>query len=100
MIGQLKSFKQQLDLATQIKGNIESPAYSAAKLPHKNTEQVLLSNDALSTYELDILNEFLTSKLFEFDVDGKMYSASSIRKGTSLSSEGFKQAIEKLLNQG
>lgn len=95
LLGQLKSFKNQLDLATKVNTSSAFLNHTQDKLEHKG--QALLKTYQISDYDIEIIRELLSNQLFEFDENGKMISASSIRKGTSLSSEGFKQAVEKLL---
>ncbi|NSY35545.1 hypothetical protein DS891_18600 [Pseudoalteromonas sp. JC28] len=95
-LGQLKSFKNQLDLATKINNPNALIGPEQTQLEHK--EQAKIHFHRFSDYELEIIKEFLNSQFFEFDENGKMFSASSIKKGTSLTSEGFKQALEKVLS--
>lgn len=98
MIGQLKGYKQQLDLVTQVKPLLEFPSSQQSVLPSMiKDENVALNDENISNYEVEILTEFLKNKLFTFDEDGKLYAASSIRQNTSLSSEGFKEAIERVI---
>lgn len=99
MIGQLKAFKQQLDLAIKVQPQLAEAPSQSAMLQETSDKPKAIFDDRLSGYEVDILQEFLDSKLFEFDEDGKMMSATSIKRGASLSSEGFQQAIEKLLKK-
>ena len=98
MLGQLKSYKQQLDLLSKVEPLLAEKKSAQNRIASKESSPDSSDKPKLSDYEVDVIKEVIGSPLFEFDEDGKMISATSIKRGTSLSPEGFKQALGKVID--
>lgn len=93
MFGELKGLKKQNDLLKQVKemNIIQSvPEYMVSS---KGSSEMLLDD-----YEVGILKEFvLSNSNISFDDDGALISKLPIKKGQTLSNQGLKDALIKVL---
>jgi hypothetical protein len=93
MFGELKGLKKQNDLLKQVKemNIIQSvPEYMVSS---KGSSKLLLDD-----YEVEILKEFaLSNSNIGFDDDGALVSKLPIKKGQTLSNQGLKDALVKVL---
>jgi len=57
------------------------------------------NNKELSDYEREVIKDFLSAKLtpLAFDEDGALVSKSVIKRDETLSGEGLKEILEKLI---
>jgi hypothetical protein len=98
MLGQLKSYKSQLDLLNNIGNQPTGLQEESSSTLDTNSQSLSIGNEkSLTDYDIQILKEFMENKDFDFDENGKMTASTSLRKGTSITSEGFKQALEKVI---
>jgi hypothetical protein len=98
MLGQLKSYKSQLDLLNQVRSEMSALPDENSSTLDINSQSFSIGNEkSLTDYDIQILKEFMENKDFDFDENGKMTASTSLRKGTSITSEGFKQALEKVV---
>ena len=94
LVGQTKSYKKQLDMMRDVRQMqtiyiVDGPY--GARLEDS-------SSIVLTEFEVQVLSELLSSSAVEFNDDGKMLTKRNMRAGTGLTSEGFQQAIEKILH--
>lgn len=93
LYGEVKGLKQQNDMLRQIKDMRAIKSIPSNELELQDSESVLLDS-----YEVDLIRSlFKGNANLGFDDDGKLVAGTSIRKGTSLSSEGLNDALNKIL---
>lgn len=94
MYGEIKGLKKQNDMLRQIKEMPSIQAVPMRELGVNQSESIMLDS-----YEVGLIRTFVAgSASLNFDENGKLIANSSIGKGTSLSAEGLRDALKKVLN--
>lgn len=94
MYGELKGLKRQNDLLKQIKEMNIIQSIPEYMIDSKNPSEITLND-----YEINILKEFVASSSYiSFNEDGALIASLPVRKGQSLSNQGLKDALLKILN--
>ena len=94
MYGELKGLKKQNDLMRQVKDMSLIQSVPEYLIESKSTSDFMLDD-----YEIEILKEFVSSSSdIGFSDDGALKANLPIRKGKSLSNQGLKEALIKVLN--
>lgn len=103
MYGELRSLRNQVNILKDVSS---LPTLTQPMLGHESSDDDLLPHRVnsieLTDYEREVCNDFFYSKStpLDFDEDGSLVSKSVIRRNETLSMEGFKAVLEKLLNNG
>lgn len=93
MYGELKGLRKQNDLLKQVKEMSVIHSVPEYLIESKSTLEFMLND-----YEIEILKEFVSSNSdISFNDDGTLISNLPIRKGKSLSNQGLKEALVKVL---
>lgn len=94
MYGELKGLKKQNDLMKQLKEMSVIQSVPEYMIGSKDSSEIILND-----YEINILKEFIASNsTISFNEDGALIANLPIRKGQSLSNQGLKDALLKILN--
>jgi len=94
MFGELKGLKKQNDLMKQLKEMSVIQSVPECLIGSKDSSEIILND-----YEINILKEFIASNsAISFNEDGALIANLPIRKGQSLSNQGLKDALLKILN--
>ncbi len=93
MYGELKGLKKQNDLMKQVKEMSVIQSVPEYLIDSKPILEIMLND-----YEIEILKEFVSSSSdISFNDDGTLIANLPIRKGKSLSNQGLKEALIKVL---
>lgn len=93
MYGELKGLRKQNDLLKQVKEMSVVQSVPEYLFESKSTTEIMLND-----YEIDILKEFVSSNSdISFNDEGTLISNLPIRKGKTLSNQGLKEALVKVL---
>lgn len=100
MYGELRSLRNQVTILKDVKA---LPSISQSQIAYEANNDDLLTyqgnNKELSDYEREVIKDFLSAKLapLAFDEDGALVSKSVIKRDETLSGEGLKEILEKLI---
>lgn len=93
MYGELKGLRKQNDLLKQVKEMSVVQSVPEYLFESKSTTEIMLND-----YEIDILKEFVSSNSdISFNDEGTLITNLPIRKGKTLSNQGLKEALVKVL---
>ncbi len=101
MYGELKSLRNQVNILKDV-GSL--PILSQKQISHTSSDNEFLPSSKgrinLTDYERDVIEDFLNSTLtsLDFDDDGALVSRSVIKRNETLSMEGLRDILVKVLN--
>jgi hypothetical protein len=93
MLGELKGLRQQVNILRHA-----ATATQVIPATDRSIEGVEAQQLLLGEYDIELLEDLLGNQLnFDFNEVGALTAKSSIKRGTTLSKPGLKEAVEKIL---